>query len=222
MCIRDRVLLDQMSEFSRSSVDDWLVTPGWSQVTWWLSWSSIISAYVALCLTLYLLYKVRLITAALALVRPTVGIEFSTIFPKALSYGSGNTIPLPAIMTNAPNNQTLFVVDDATVFDLVVVLLLFVLLVILVLFWMYLRYVKTNRLYFTVEIGNKDLSVRIRYLQLNSAVYMYHFQAEDGIRDFCLSRGLGDVYKRQVLNFLLFFPKHCLMVLGIPYHYLPY
>ena len=24
------------------------------------------------------------------------------------------------------------------------------------------------------------------------------FQAEDGIRDFCLSRGLGDVYKRQV------------------------
>ena len=128
------VLLDQMSEFSRSSVDDWLVTPGWSQVTWWLSWSSIISAYVALCLTLYLLYKVRLIAAALALVRPTVGIEFSTIFPKALSYGSGNNIPLPAIMINAPDNQTLFVVDDATVFDLVVVLLLFVLLVILVLF----------------------------------------------------------------------------------------
>jgi hypothetical protein len=26
------------------------------------------------------------------------------------------------------------------------------------------------------------------------------FQAEDGIRDFCLSRGLGDVYKRQVLR----------------------
>ena len=26
---------------------------------------------------------------------------------------------------------------------------------------------------------------------------MFFFQAEDGIRDFCLSRGLGDVYKRQ-------------------------
>ena len=26
------------------------------------------------------------------------------------------------------------------------------------------------------------------------------FQAEDGIRDFCLSRGLGDVYKRQEKN----------------------
>ena len=29
---------------------------------------------------------------------------------------------------------------------------------------------------------------------------MYHsffFQAGDGIRDFCLSRGLGDVYKKQ-------------------------
>ena len=28
--------------------------------------------------------------------------------------------------------------------------------------------------------------------------YFFFFQAEDGIRDFCLSRGLGDVYKRQV------------------------
>ena len=28
----------------------------------------------------------------------------------------------------------------------------------------------------------------------------FFFQAEDGIRDFCLSRGLGDVYKRQALK----------------------
>eukprot|EP01017_Pseudomicrothorax_dubius_P003288 TRINITY_DN10434_c0_g1_i2.p1 TRINITY_DN10434_c0_g1~~TRINITY_DN10434_c0_g1_i2.p1 ORF type:complete len:145 (+),score=29.33 TRINITY_DN10434_c0_g1_i2:23-457(+) len=31
-------------------------------------------------------------------------------------------------------------------------------------------------------------------------LYIFFFQAEDGIRDFCLSRGLGDVYKRQVLG----------------------
>ena len=30
-------------------------------------------------------------------------------------------------------------------------------------------------------------------------VCFFFFQAEDGIRDFCLSRGLGDVYKRQGL-----------------------
>eukprot|EP00828_Plagiopyla_frontata_P039686 TRINITY_DN5227_c0_g1_i3.p2 TRINITY_DN5227_c0_g1~~TRINITY_DN5227_c0_g1_i3.p2 ORF type:complete len:115 (-),score=24.71 TRINITY_DN5227_c0_g1_i3:117-461(-) len=29
---------------------------------------------------------------------------------------------------------------------------------------------------------------------------VFFFQAEDGIRDFCLSRGLGDVYKRQGIN----------------------
>src|SRR5674476_754743 len=29
---------------------------------------------------------------------------------------------------------------------------------------------------------------------------LFFFQAEDGIRDFCLSRGLGDVYKRQTSN----------------------
>ena len=28
-------------------------------------------------------------------------------------------------------------------------------------------------------------------------IVVFFFQAEDGIRDFCLSRGLGDVYKRQ-------------------------
>ena len=31
-------------------------------------------------------------------------------------------------------------------------------------------------------------------------VFYFFFQAEDGIRDFCLSRGLGDVYKRQIIN----------------------
>ena len=30
-------------------------------------------------------------------------------------------------------------------------------------------------------------------------VYCFFFQAEDGIRDLVRSRGLGDVYKRQVL-----------------------
>ena len=31
---------------------------------------------------------------------------------------------------------------------------------------------------------------------------MFFFQAEDGIRDLVRSRGLGDVYKRQVKDFL--------------------
>src|SRR5678810_787290 len=30
--------------------------------------------------------------------------------------------------------------------------------------------------------------------------FFFFFQAEDGIRDFCLSRGLGDVYKRQLVK----------------------
>src|SRR5678810_1360821 len=33
---------------------------------------------------------------------------------------------------------------------------------------------------------------------LDLVLYFFFFQAEDGIRDFCLSRGLGDVYKRQI------------------------
>ena len=33
-----------------------------------------------------------------------------------------------------------------------------------------------------------------------SASWVFFFQAEDGIRDLVRSRGLGDVYKRQVLR----------------------
>ena len=33
---------------------------------------------------------------------------------------------------------------------------------------------------------------------LSSLVFFFFFQAEDGIRDLVRSRGLGDVYKRQV------------------------
>ena len=34
----------------------------------------------------------------------------------------------------------------------------------------------------------------------------FFFQAEDGIRDFCLSRGLGDVYERQDYEFDAYTP----------------
>ena len=38
-----------------------------------------------------------------------------------------------------------------------------------------------------------------RLLFCVSQIFFFFFQAEDGIRDLVLSRGLGDVYKRQVL-----------------------
>ena len=36
---------------------------------------------------------------------------------------------------------------------------------------------------------------------LRAFAFFFFFQAEDGIRDLVRSRGLGDVYKRQVLLF---------------------
>ena len=45
------------------------------------------------------------------------------------------------------------------------------------------------------------MSVRVlscSYVGLYSLVWFFFFQAEDGIRDLVRSRGLGDVYKRQV------------------------
>ena len=35
---------------------------------------------------------------------------------------------------------------------------------------------------------------------MKTVVILFFFQAEDGIRDLVRSRGLGDVYKRQLAN----------------------
>ena len=44
-----------------------------------------------------------------------------------------------------------------------------------------------------VDVRDKDHSVRYVF---------FFFQAEDGILDLVRSRGLGDVYKRQILPFI--------------------
>ena len=38
----------------------------------------------------------------------------------------------------------------------------------------------------------------VRQKLIYNIIYFFFFQAEDGIRDLVRSRGLGDVYKRQV------------------------
>ncbi len=48
--------------------------------------------------------------------------------------------------------------------------------------------------------GNSKCTMNITIKQLNvveTLVIIFFFQAEDGIRDRSVSRGLGDVYKRQ-------------------------
>eukprot|EP00828_Plagiopyla_frontata_P027950 TRINITY_DN36231_c0_g1_i1.p3 TRINITY_DN36231_c0_g1~~TRINITY_DN36231_c0_g1_i1.p3 ORF type:complete len:106 (-),score=18.44 TRINITY_DN36231_c0_g1_i1:258-575(-) len=52
--------------------------------------------------------------------------------------------------------------------------------------------------------------------------FVFFFQAEDGIRDFCLSRGLGDVYKRQPLNselLYIFFANYIAYDQPVPINY---
>ena len=45
-------------------------------------------------------------------------------------------------------------------------------------------------------------------------VCLFFFQAEDGIRDLVRSRGLGDVYKRQIQSIAGYRKKHFLTVTG--------
>ena len=43
----------------------------------------------------------------------------------------------------------------------------------------------------------------------------FFFQAEDGIRDLVRSRGLGDVYKRQLLSYPIIAIPSMLMMMGL-------
>ena len=50
-----------------------------------------------------------------------------------------------------------------------------------------------------VTRATESVKTKSVYYCTNILYYLFFFQAEDGIRDCLLSRGLGDVYKRQVL-----------------------
>ena len=40
--------------------------------------------------------------------------------------------------------------------------------------------------------------MEVEYKGVEEGIFCFFFQAEDGIRDLVRSRGLGDVYKRQI------------------------
>ena len=63
-----------------------------------------------------------------------------------------------------------------------------------------LVYVGEEKLDFR-EVADPVVNSGEQLIKVDSAgICGFFFQAEDGIRDFCLSRGLGDVYKRQLEN----------------------
>ena len=51
-----------------------------------------------------------------------------------------------------------------------------------------------------------DVELCVALCICSTVVVFFFFQAEDGIRDLVRSRGLGDVYKRQLLILLLVQP----------------
>ena len=51
---------------------------------------------------------------------------------------------------------------------------------------------------FCCKVGGDGHRVDLRWLHWDWGLLVFFFQAEDGIRDLVRSRGLGDVYKRQL------------------------
>ena len=58
---------------------------------------------------------------------------------------------------------------------------------------------------YKLDAMHSEITFKVKHLMISTVTGNFttfdatmEAEAEDGIRDFCLSRGLGDVYKRQV------------------------
>ena len=71
--------------------------------------------------------------------------------------------------------------------------------------------------------GDECVAVNRSCGEVSGGEFVFFFQAEDGIRDAQESRGLGDVYKRQVLAYLVVFGLPAvaiaLLIRGIVSHF---
>ena len=81
------VILDSMTDFITSSDDDSLISLQFTDLNWWLNWTSIICSYLSFISVIYLFYKSRVVASALILLKSGAGAQ-PVGFPSFLSYGS--------------------------------------------------------------------------------------------------------------------------------------
>jgi len=161
-----------------------LIDPGFDSYQWWLRWITRALAAASFLLALYLLYKVRMMAGALALLHSQAYAMDDV--PDVLRYGmTGNGLVKEEIQTA---NATF--IYEPVKFHLDMATMAITALIVILLVTIYIWYQRTMdaRVHLVLELGNGSRYVRIRVLTLNGALYAYSFHAKTYVQSLALIR----------------------------------
>ena len=176
------VVTEQMLQVIYDSSFYDLINPGFDSYQWWLRWITIGLAAVSFVLALYLLYKVRMMASALAMLHTQA--YATEDVPDVLRYGmSGKGLVKEEIQMG---NATLTYEPVKFHLDMVTMAITALIVILLVAIYFWYHGIMDARVHLVIELGNGLRYVRIRVLALNGALYAYSFHAQKYIQSLAL------------------------------------
>ena len=159
-----------------------LIDPGIDSYQWWLKWMTIGLAAASFILALYLLYKVRMLAGALALL-PTQ-VHATDDVPEVLKYGMSNK---GLIKEEIQAGNTTFVYEPVKFhLDMATMSITALIVILLVVICIWYQRITEAQVHLVLEMGNGKRYVRIRVLTLKGAIYAYNFKAQSYIQSLAL------------------------------------
>jgi len=149
-----------------------LFIPRLTTPTWWLLWSSSLSSYLALGITIYLCHRHRSAGPLLPFLSTATTAKK---IPLNLRYGHVATTALPAF--NATQFQPTAPTSYAVVIDLLTVVLLALFAIAFLAFYICSMQSSKTKLHIVLEIGSSVECVRVSCVLLKSVLYAYRFTA---------------------------------------------
>jgi len=159
-----------------------LIDPGIDSYQWWLKWITIGLAAASFILALYLLYRVRMMAGALALLHSRAYAIDDV--PDVLRYGmSEKGLVKEEIQVG---NATLIYEPVKFHLDVATMAITALMVILLVTIFLWYRRRMDARVYLVLELGNGKRYIRIRVRALNGALYAYTFRAQTYIQSLAL------------------------------------
>jgi len=176
------VVTEQMQQVIYDSSFYDLIDPGFDSYQWWLRWITMGLAAASFILALYLLYKVRMMAGALALLH-SQAYAIDDV-PDVLRYGmSGKGLVKEEIQVG---NATLTYEPVKFHLDIATMAITALIVILLVTIFLWYRRRTDSRVHLVLEIGNGKRYVRIRVQSLNGDLYAYTFRAQTYIQSLAL------------------------------------
>jgi len=161
-----------------------LIDPGIDSYKWWLKWMTLGLAAASFILALYLLYKVRMMTGALALLNSRAYATGDV--PGVLKYDMSNK---GLIKEEIRTDNATFVYEPVKFhLDMATIATTALIVILLVVIWIWYQRSTENQVHLVLELGNGRRYVRLRVLILKGAIYAYDFKARSYIQSLVLIR----------------------------------